>query len=263
MISNPYIGDGQNKELTDEYASVNVGDKTDTSPFRDVTEQDYISTPAYIRNMHVLINYLRTINKTSDKTITWHLKDREHIGKFSPAVLGNPVVKVEGKDSAIYFNGINDGLVIPAIPIEGWSAFTIEVLFKPDSDGPTAPRFIHAEDTSLNRVTLELRLTKDNQWYFDGFLKNGKTNKGVTLIDSTKLHPANRWNWAALIYDGKKMYSYINGQKELEGDIDFPPMMKGNISLGVRLNKVNWFKGQIREIRFHPEALQAKSLQHF
>ena len=30
---------------------------------------------------------------------------------------------------------------------------------------------------------------------------------------------------------------------------------KGNISLGVRLNKVNWFKGQIREIRFHSEVL--------
>jgi len=32
-------------------------------------------------------------------------------------------------------------------------------------------------------------------------------------------------------------------------------MTKGNISLGVRLNKVKWFKGQIREIRFHSEVL--------
>jgi hypothetical protein len=83
-------------------------------------------------------------------------------------------------------------------------------------------------------------------------LKNGKTNKGFTLIDSTKLHPVNKWYWAALVYDGKKMRSYINGQKELEGELDFPAMTKGKISLGVRLNKVNWFKGQIREIRFHP-----------
>jgi hypothetical protein len=59
------------------------------------------------------------------------------------------------------------------------------------------------------------------------------------------------------------MYSYINGQKELEGEIDFPPMTKGNISLGVRLNKVNWFKGQIREIRFHPEELESNNLQRF
>ena len=199
----------------------------------------------------------------SPPTVTWHLKNTTHIGEFSLTTLGNPFVKVEGKDSSIYFNGINDGLVVPTIPIEGWSAFTIEVLFKPDSDGSPAPRFIHCEDTASNRLTFELRLTKNEQWYFDGFLRNGKTKKGLALIDSTKQHPANKWHWAALIYDGHKMYSYINGQKELEGEIDFPSMTKGSTSLGVRLNKVNWFKGQIREIRFYPEAMEAKSLQHF
>lgn len=60
-ISNPYIGDGQNKELTDDYASVNVGDKTDTSPYRDPSEQEYISTPEYIRNMNALINFINSI----------------------------------------------------------------------------------------------------------------------------------------------------------------------------------------------------------
>jgi PelA/Pel-15E family pectate lyase len=64
MISNPYIGDGQNRDTTDEYASTNVGDKTDTSPYRDTSDQEYISTPAYIRNMQVLINYLRSIKNS-------------------------------------------------------------------------------------------------------------------------------------------------------------------------------------------------------
>jgi Concanavalin A-like lectin/glucanases superfamily len=198
-----------------------------------------------------------------DKTITWKLDDIDRIGEFKPTVLGKPVVKVEGNDTSIYFNGINDGLVIPTIPIEGWSSFTIEVLFKPEGDGFPAPRFIHLEDTASNRVTLELRLTKNGEWYFDGFLRNGKTGKGLTLIDSTKLHPVNRWYWASLAYDGTKMYSYINGKKELEGEIDFPAMTKGKISLGVRLNEVDWFKGQIKEIYFHPEALQSKDLQQF
>lgn len=67
MVSNPYIGDGQNKDPTDAYASVNVGDKTDTSPYRDLSDQDYISTPAYIRNMQVLINYLRSVRKNDLK----------------------------------------------------------------------------------------------------------------------------------------------------------------------------------------------------
>jgi hypothetical protein len=67
MVSNPYIGDGQNKDPTDAYASVNVGDKTDTSPYRDLSDQDYISTPSYIRNMQVLINYLRSVRKNDFK----------------------------------------------------------------------------------------------------------------------------------------------------------------------------------------------------
>ena len=64
MTSNPYIGDGQSKEQTDEYASTNVGDKTDTSPYRDMSDQDYISIPAFIRNMQMLIDYLKSVKKT-------------------------------------------------------------------------------------------------------------------------------------------------------------------------------------------------------
>lgn len=59
MISNPYIGDGVNKEPTDQYASTHVGDKTDTSPYSDPSDQLYISTPQYIKNMNVLISYLK------------------------------------------------------------------------------------------------------------------------------------------------------------------------------------------------------------
>ena len=57
-ISNPYIGDGTKTELTDEYASTNVGDETDTSEFRDESDQEYISTITYIDNMRVLLNYV-------------------------------------------------------------------------------------------------------------------------------------------------------------------------------------------------------------
>jgi hypothetical protein len=209
---------------------------------------------------HSLLGFTAWAMFETDK-ITWHLNDIKQVGGYTPVVLGSPVVKIEGKDSGVFFNGINDGLVVPAIPIEGWPKFTIEVLFKPDSDGPVAPRFIHFEDTLANRCTFELRLTKNKEWYFDGFLRNGLTKKGITLIDSAKLHPADRWYWAALVYDGAKMYSYINGQKELEHEMDLRPFTKGNFSLGVRLNKVNWFKGQIRTIVFHPGAVHMKDLQ--
>jgi len=57
-ISNPYIGDGTKTEPTDRYATTHVGDETDTSPFEDDSDREYISTSTYIRNMRILINYL-------------------------------------------------------------------------------------------------------------------------------------------------------------------------------------------------------------
>jgi PelA/Pel-15E family pectate lyase len=60
MISNLYTSESGNKSLTDEFASQNVGDNTDTSPFRDSSDQLYISTQEYAKNMTLLINYLKT-----------------------------------------------------------------------------------------------------------------------------------------------------------------------------------------------------------
>ena len=195
------------------------------------------------------------------KTIVWKIDNLHQIDGHKPTVIGAPLIIEDSNEKSVSFNGINDGLVFSKIPLEGWDQFTIEVLFKPDGNGPGAPRFIHFQDKEANRGTLEVRLTPERMWYLDTFLKNGKTNAGLTLIDSSLLHPANQWYWVALSYDGKKMASYVNGIKELEGDINFAPLTQGEISVGVRLNKVSWFKGLIREIRFHPKALNSSMLQ--
>jgi hypothetical protein len=60
MISHPFTGDGIGQEPTDDYATTYVGDETDTSPFRDPSDQQYVSTGEYIRNMNLLINYLQS-----------------------------------------------------------------------------------------------------------------------------------------------------------------------------------------------------------
>jgi hypothetical protein len=195
------------------------------------------------------------------KISIWKLTNIHLVGGYQPVVLGKPAAITNAGGSAIFFNGIDDGLVVPTIPIEGYKQFTIEVLFNPANDGPVAPRFVHFEDKDLNRGTFELRITANGQWYMDTFLKNGKTNKGLTLINSSLLHPANKWYWAAMVYDGKKMRSYVNGKKELEDTISLPPFAAGSLSLGVRLNKVNWYKGLIKEMRFHSTALNSHKLQ--
>jgi len=60
-VSHPYTGDGVKTEPTDVFASTHVGDETDTSCFRDETDQEYISTGAFIQNMTVLIDYLNAV----------------------------------------------------------------------------------------------------------------------------------------------------------------------------------------------------------
>lgn len=63
MTSNKYIGDGTKQELTDEFSGTFVGDNTDTSPFIDTSDQEYVSTALFIKNMRTLINYLNSENK--------------------------------------------------------------------------------------------------------------------------------------------------------------------------------------------------------
>jgi hypothetical protein len=193
--------------------------------------------------------------------VIWRFEDVQGGGRPAPTVLGNPRPVIEDGRKALRFNGESDGLILAQNPIEGRRTFTIEVLFKPDDHAPPAQRFVHLEDSKLNRALIETRVTPDGHWYLDTYLHTGATDKGVTLVDREKLHPCNRWYWAALVYDGKVMSHFVNGAKEKEGVIDFGPMAEGRTSVGVRLNQVFWFKGAIAEVRFHSRAVPAGELQ--
>lgn len=65
-ISNPYIGDGKNENQTHKYATTNVGDETDTSPYSNTSNQKYISTGEYITNMRMLLNYIQYNKSQAD-----------------------------------------------------------------------------------------------------------------------------------------------------------------------------------------------------
>ena len=120
-------------------------------------------------------------------------------------------------------------------------------------------RFQHIEDEHGNRATMEIRLTPAGRWSLDTFLLCGDNRRA--LLDPTRLHPAGRWTWVALRYDGRRMVSFVDGVKELEGAVNVTPFAAGRTALGVRLNQIYWFKGAIREVRFHPRALDAADLQ--
>lgn len=190
----------------------------------------------------------------------WPVDSTTSVGGHAPRVLGAPRVIESAQGKALSFDGIDDGLIVPANPLAGLGAFTIEVLFLPEAGGPAEQRFLHVEDEAGARALIETRLTPDGKWALDTFLMNG-TNR-LPLLDRTLLHPTGVWTWAALRYDGRLMSSHVNGRKELEGSITFPPMQKGGrTSLGVRLNEVYWFKGAIAEVRFHPRALATEEMR--
>jgi hypothetical protein len=201
------------------------------------------------------------VETAAQRTVIWRMEQRILRKIPSVQVLGQPRAVDDPEGAAIYFNGATDGFIFPSNPLEGASTFTIEVCIKPDADGPAEQRFLHLQDEQGNRALLEIRLA-DKSWALDTFLYSTKPESKCTLLDRSKTHPTDRWTWVALTYVNGHMAHFINGVKELAGEVDFPSFAAGQVSAGVRQNKVFWFKGSIREIRFHPGALPDEELQH-
>jgi len=195
---------------------------------------------------------------TPIKTQVWKLDDVKKVGGLATEVLGAPQLK----DGAAVFDGAHDGVFVPADPLEGAKEFTIEILFSPAEGGPEAQRFFHLQDTTDAqwRVMIETRLDGKGHWWLDSYL--GSPKGGTTQIEPKNTHPTNAWYWAAVRYDGKTMSHFVNGAKELETtNVAFGPLGAGKTSLGVRQNKVSWFKGAIKEVRFTPAVLPPEKLQ--
>ena len=132
--------------------------------------------------------------------------------------------------------------------------FTIEVLFANDLDGPEEQRFLHIEEAGTgNRALVELR-HRDRAFSLDTYLRHGDAQ--LTLLDRVRTHPAGGWHVAALTFDGATMTDFVDGARELSGDVAFRALGPGRTSIGVRQNQVSWFKGKIRTVRVTPDVLE-------
>ena len=58
------------------------------------------------------------------------------------------------------------------------------------------------------------------------------------------------------VCDGRRYAAYVDGVLQAEAEIAFRPQGAGRTSVGVRMNRVDWFNGAIRECRFTRAALQ-------
>ena len=189
----------------------------------------------------------------------WRLERAAEVGGVATEIAGAPRTLTPEEDGpGLWFDGVGDGLWVPLNPLEGQTSFTIEVRLRPDAGGPVEQRYFHVEDATGRRGLLELRMLGADVWCLDTFLKSGETK--LTLIDRAKTHPAGRWTWVSLRYDGQTMSAWVDGVKELEGEIAFGPMGPGRISLGTRQDRRSWFRGAIREVRISAEALPPERL---
>jgi hypothetical protein len=188
------------------------------------------------------------------RAITWDFTQLDQVGGHKTTVVGAPRVIDTPGGKAVEFDGVDDGLFVDFNPVAGLEKFTAEVIFRPDAGGPQAQRFFHLqEDGSENRLLFETRLTADNQWYLDTFIKSGDGN--YTLLAEKWPHPIGPWYHAAVVMDGKTMRHYVNSKEEMATPIVFKPQQQGRTSIGVRINKVSWFKGAVRQFRLTPSAL--------
>jgi hypothetical protein len=183
---------------------------------------------------------------------TWTFDRLDRIGGHPTTVLGEPRVIDTPVGKAIEFDGVADALLVDVHPLAGAETFTWEAIFRPDGGQPEQRWFHLQESGSENRLLFEIRVI-DGQWCLDSYGHSGDAQKA--LMDRTRLHRLGVWYHVASVYDGREFRNYVNGVQEGAADIRFAPQGPGRTSIGVRINRINYFKGAIHLARFTRRAL--------
>lgn len=190
------------------------------------------------------------------QSTTWRFDDVRRVGGHATEVLGDPKVIDTPLGKAILFDGKDDAIYVPAHPLADAATFTWEAIFRPDG-GAFEQRWFHLAEQANgtdtgNRMLFEIRVV-NGQWYLDSFAATKTGSKA--LLNKEHLHPVGQWYHVASVYDGKTFRNYVNGKLEGSAEVQFAPQGNGRSSIGVRINKVNYFQGAVHLARFSKRAL--------
>jgi hypothetical protein len=195
-------------------------------------------------------------NDTSS-SVVWTMDNLSSIGGHPVTVAGNPVVKETDIGKAMEFDGIDDGLIVHGCPLNGSPSFTMEIVFKPYASFPNniEQRFLHVQNPALSsrRALIELRLTGENTWFVDTHIRADSTF--MTLLAKHLPHPVGPWYHIALVYENGVGKHYVNGVEEMSGRVAYIPMEEADVSIGMRMNRVWYFKGAVRAVSMTRQAL--------
>jgi dienelactone hydrolase len=189
----------------------------------------------------------------------WRFDRIDQIGGHKTTVLGHPRVIDSPVGKAVEFNGVDDALFVDVHPLAGAETFTWEIVFRPDPGGAPEQRFFHMQEKDLKtgedtatRMLSEIRVV-DGRWCLDSFATAGGQSRA--LLNRERLHPLGAWYSVAMVYDGHELRNYVDGVLEGAGDLHLIPQGPGHSSIGVRINKVNYFKGAVALARMTRAAL--------
>lgn len=190
----------------------------------------------------------------------WTFDNLGTVGGRPLRVEGAPKL-VEGPGGpALAFDGRSDALFIDEHPLAGAATFTFEAVFRPDG-GAFEQRWFHLESDEQppaapgkgsTRMLFEIRVVQD-AWYLDAFMTGPGYRQAMMVPE--KLHPVGRWYHVAQTYDGSAYRSFVDGELQMEVAMPFTPQGPGRAAVGVRMNRLDYFHGAIREARFTHAAL--------
>ena len=190
--------------------------------------------------------------RAADDVVTWTFDRLDRVGGYPTTLLGEPHVIDAPVGKAIEFDGVDDAIFLDVHPLEGAATFTWEAIFRPDG-GNQAQRWFHLQENgSDDRYLFEIRVAGD-QWYLDSYGHSGEAQQA--LINREALHPLGAWYHVAAVFDGREFRNYVNGVQQGAALVRFAPQKAGRTSIGVRINRVDYFKGAIHLARFTRRAL--------
>jgi hypothetical protein len=185
----------------------------------------------------------------------WTFDRLDRLGSHPTTLVGEPRVVDTPLGKAVEFDGVDDALFVDVHPLAGADTFTWEAVFRPDG-GNVEQRWFHLQEADGdNRMLFEIRV-QGNEWWLDSYLHGPAGQKA--LIDSAKRFPVGRWYHVASVYDGREFRNYVNGVMQGAFVMSFVAQRPGRTSIGVRMNRVNYFRGAIRSARFTRRALDPR-----
>jgi hypothetical protein len=186
----------------------------------------------------------------------WRFDRLDRIGGHQVTVEGHPRVVTSQLGQAIEFDGVDDALFIDVHPLAAAETYTWEAVFRPEG-GKEEQRWFHLQAEN-GRMLFEIRVI-DGQWCLDAFNMSGDQQKA--LLNRARLHPLGAWYHVAAVYDGREFRSYVNGKLEESAEIHLAAQGTGHTSVGVRINRRDYFKGMIYSASFTKRALAASEFE--